>query len=123
MDSSLRKRNVQSARRVLRVRKKLRGNAERPRLNVFKSNRHIAVQLIDDEKAVTLASVSTMTKEMQDAKLGRKSKEAARKLGADIAELAKKQKIQAVVFDRGANKYHGLLAELANAARESGLQF
>ena len=75
--------------------------------------------LIDDETSVTIASASTL----QDKSLNGKSKESAKKLGTLIADLAKKQNIQAVVFDRGHNKYHGVLAELANAARESGLHF
>ena len=119
MDSSIKKRDVQRGRRLFRVRKKVRGSSEKPRMSVFKSNRHLSVQIIDDEKSVTLASASTL----QDKSLEGKSKESARKLGTFIADLAKKQNIQAVVFDRGSNKYHGLLAELANAARESGLQF
>ncbi|NDD57807.1 MAG: 50S ribosomal protein L18 [Chlamydiae bacterium] len=119
MESRLVKRNVQRSRRLLRVRKKVRGSSEKPRLSVFKSNRHISVQLIDDEKSLTIASASTL----QDKSLEGKSKESARKLGALIAELAKKNNVNSVVFDRGHHKYHGLLAELANAARESGLQF
>lgn len=117
MYSNLRKRDVQRGRRVLRVRRKVRGSSEKPRMSIFKSNRHLSVQIIDDEKSVTLASASTL----QDQSLNGKSKESARKLGTMIAELAKKQNIQAVVFDRGHYKYHGVLAEIANAARESGL--
>ena len=119
MENSIKKRDVQRKRRVFRVRKKVRGTTEKPRMSVFKSNRHLSVQIIDDENSVTLASASTL----QDKSLNGKSKESARKLGTLIADLAKKQNIQAVVFDRGHNKYHGVLAELANAARESGLHF
>jgi large subunit ribosomal protein L18 len=89
----------------------------------MKSNKHIAVQIIDDEAGVTLLSASTLTADMRSQQLGRKSKEAARVLGRQIAEAAKKNNVNAVVFDRGCCKYHGLLAELANSARESGLQF
>ena len=123
MINELNKRNKRRLRRMLSVRKGVRGTAEKPRLCVFKSNKHICAQLIDDEKGVTVASSGSTTKTFRDKKLGRKSKEAARLVGAMIAEEAKKQKIPAVVFDRGFNKYHGLLAEVANAARETGLQF
>ncbi len=119
MESSIKRRNVQRKRRQFRVRKKVRGTSDKPRLSVYKSNKNISVQIIDDEKSVTLASASTL----QDIGVDGKTKEAAKKLGTLIAELAKKQNIQAVVFDRGYNKFHGVLAELANSARESGLQF
>ncbi len=108
---------------MLRVRKQVRGTAEKPRLSVFKSNMHIFAQLIDDEKGFTLASAGTVMKDFQDNKLGKKSKEAARAVGAKIADVAKQKNIANAVFDRGFNKYHGLLAEVANAARETGLQF
>lgn len=116
------KRNVRRRRRMLRVRKDVRGTAEKPRLTVFKSNKHLCAQLIDDDKGITLASIGTVSKEFRDKKIG-KSKEAARQIGAKIAEAAKQKNIVTVVFDRGFNKYHGLLAEVANAARETGLQF
>ncbi|MCB1110136.1 MAG: 50S ribosomal protein L18 [Chlamydiia bacterium] len=120
MHLNLKKRNTVRKKRSLRVRKKLRGTAERPRLSVFKSLSHIAVQLIDDEKGVTLASYSTLAKELKGKK---KSKEAARVVGEKIAELAQGKKINQVVFDRGRLKYHGIIAELANAAREKGIKF
>jgi large subunit ribosomal protein L18 len=123
MESRLTKRNAQRVRRALRVRSHTRGTASKPRMSVVKSNKHLSVQVIDDEAGVTLFSASTMSKEMETLKLGKKSKEAARSLGAKIAEAAKNKNISAVVFDRGYNKYHGLLVELANSAREAGLQF
>lgn len=123
MIKDLIKRNVRRRRRMLRVRKQVRGTAEKPRLSVFKSNMHIFAQLIDDEKGFTLASAGTVMKDFQDNKLGKKSKEAARAVGAKIADVAKQKNIANAVFDRGFNKYHGLLAEVANAARETGLQF
>ena len=123
MINDLVKRNVRRRRRLLRVRKSVKGTAEKPRLSVFKSNKHICAQLIDDQKGVTLASAGTITKEFRDSKLGKKSKEAARQVGAKLAETAKQMNILTAVFDRGFNKYHGLLAEVANAARETGLQF
>ena len=123
MESRLKKRNGQRARRLLRVRSHVRGTAQKPRMSVFKSNKHLSVQVIDDESAVTLFSMSTLAEEMKSLQMGKKSKEAARQLGIKIAELAKKNQIVTVVFDRGRYKYHGLLAELANSAREAGLQF
>jgi large subunit ribosomal protein L18 len=117
------KRNVRRRRRKLRVRKQVRGSAEKPRLSVFKSNMHIFAQLIDDDKGFTIASAGTVMKEFQGNKLGKRSKESARAVGAKIAEVAKQKNIANAVFDRGFNKYHGLLAEVANAARETGLQF
>ncbi len=123
MINELIKRNVRRHRRMLRVRKHVRGTAEKPRLSVFKSNMHICAQLIDDDKGITIASAGTVMKEFRDKKLGKKSKEAAREVGMKIAEFAKQKNIANAVFDRGFNKYHGLLAEVANAARETGLQF
>lgn len=116
-------RDQRRIRRSWRVRKHVRGSAIKPRLSVFKSNQHIFAQLIDDEAGVTLASAGTVMKEFRAKNLGRKSKEAARQIGALLAEAAKGRNIQHVVFDRGRYKYHGLLAEVANAARETGLQF
>lgn len=122
MESSLVNKTRKKINRAIRVRKHIRGTSNKPRLSVMKSNQHIAVQIIDDEKAITLASASTLMKEFRSKKLGR-TKEAAKQIGAKIAELAKAQDIEAVVFDRGHNKFHGLIAELANAARANGLQF
>jgi large subunit ribosomal protein L18 len=104
----------------MRVRKTVRGSAEKPRLTVSKTNCHIYAQLIDDEKALTLAGFGTLSK---TSPVKKKSKEAAREIGKQIAELAKKQNIHSVVFDRGRYKFHGVIAELANSAREAGLQF
>ena len=120
MHLNLEKRNTVRKKRMMRVRKKLRGTAERPRLSVFKSLSHISVQLIDDEKGVTLASYSTHAKELEGKK---KSKESARLIGEKIASVAKEKKIDQCVFDRGCLKYHGIIAELANAAREKGIKF
>ncbi|MGC1878337.1 MAG: 50S ribosomal protein L18 [Rhabdochlamydiaceae bacterium] len=123
MINEIMKRNVKRRRRVLRVRRHVRGTAEKPRLSVFKSNKHIFAQLIDDDKGMTLASAGTIMKQFREKKLEKRSKEAARQVGLQIAEVAKQKNILNVVFDRGFNKYHGLLAEVANAARETGLQF
>lgn len=109
--------------RTMRVRNKLRGTALRPRLSVVKSNLHIQVQLIDDEAGATLGSTATFAKEFKTTEFNRKNKESAKKLGSRIAEIAKEKNIVEVIFDRGRHKYHGILAELANAAREAGLKF
>jgi large subunit ribosomal protein L18 len=119
MDTSFKKREISRKRRKFHNRKKIKGTDLVPRMNVNKSNKHLYVQLIDDENRTTLACVSTISKENKM----KKSKDAAKKIGKEIAELAKKKKINAVIFDRGRFKYHGLIAELANAAREAGLQF
>ncbi len=122
MDNSQKVRNSQRFTRRHRVRKKLRGNAEKPRMSVFKSNRHLSIQLIDDEAGNTVAAISTVMPEMRKQKMV-KSKEAATILGQKIAEIALAKNIQRVVFDRGHYKYHGLIAQLADSARKAGLQF
>ncbi len=120
MDNSKKKRNIARKARVFRVRKKLFGNSERPRLSVSKTNRHVYAQLIDDENSLTIAGVGTLSQ--NSPSLQRKSKESAREIGKQIAELAKKKNIHSVIFDRGRNKFHGVIAELASGAREAGLQ-
>ena len=107
-------------RRQRRVRKKVAGTAERPRLAVYRSNKHISVQVIDDRAGVTLASASTYEKAFDGAK---GNKDAAAKIGSTIADRAKAAGVTAVVFDRGGNLYHGRVAAVADAAREGGLEF
>jgi large subunit ribosomal protein L18 len=109
--------------RAMRVRKNLRGTSLKPRLSVWKSNKHIQVQLIDDEAGHTLGTVSTFGKEFRDTEFSKKNKASAAKLGEKIAEIAKKYDVTEVIFDRGPFKYHGLLAALADSARAAGLQF
>lgn len=109
--------------RALRVRKHLRGTSTKPRLCVVKSNCHIQAQLIDDESGHTLGGTATFAKEFRNTEFNKKNKASARKLGEQIAEIAKSKNIKEVVFDRGPFKYHGILAELAEAARAGGLQF
>ena len=109
------------ARRQLRGRKKINGSAERPRLVVTRSSRHLFVQVIDDVQGQTLASASTMEADVRGAEADKSEK--ARKVGALIAERAKAAGIEQVVFDRAGNKYHGRIAALADAAREAGLGF
>jgi large subunit ribosomal protein L18 len=115
------KRAVGKARRHFRVRKNVRGTAERPRLVVTRSTRHITAQIIDDLKGHTLASASTLDVSIRGTE-GDKSALAG-KVGALVAERAKAAGISKVVFDRGGNKYAGRIAALADAAREAGLEF
>ncbi len=113
----------QAERRRKRVRRHVLGTAERPRLCVAKSLKNIFVQIIDDEKAVTLIGISSNSKELKD-KLGKGNKTVAAKLvGLKIAELAKAKGIEGVVFDRGTNRFHGRVKALADGAREGGLKF
>lgn len=107
--------------RHARVRAKLSGTAERPRLNIYRSNKNIYAQLIDDVKGVTLASASTLDKELSLESTG--NVEAAQKVGELIAKRAVEKGIKEVVFDRGGYLYHGRVKALADAARENGLQF
>jgi len=110
----------ETQKRHKRIRGKVSGTAARPRLAVFRSLQHIYAQLIDDEKQVTLAAASTVEKSF--AGYGGNI-EAAKKVGALIAERAKDNNIEEVVFDRGGNVYHGRVQALADAAREGGLKF
>lgn len=112
---------VARIRRHFRVRKKVVGSAERPRLVVSRSTRHLFAQIVDDSKQITLASASTMETDLrQDS--GDKTKK-ARKVGQLLADRAKAKGISAVVFDRGGNRFHGRVAALAEGARENGLDF
>ena len=106
--------------RHLRVRNKISGTPERPRLCVFRSNNNLYVQIIDDVAGKTLASASTLDKEV---KTKHSNKEAAKEVGTLIAKRAAEKKIKTVVFDRGGYLYHGRVAALAEAARENGLEF
>jgi len=112
--------NAQRLKRHIRVRSKISGTPERPRLNVFRSNANIYAQIIDDVNGVTLASASTLDKEFEGAT---GNCEAAKKVGQLVAERAKAKGISAVVFDRGGYIYHGRVAALAEGAREGGLEF
>ncbi len=123
METSRIKKAKLKVKRAVRVRSKLIGTAERPRMSVVKSNKHITVQLIDDIIGVTMASASTLSKDLKTTESHKKSKASARVLGELIAKKAHALGIQTVIFDRGSSKYHGILAELANAAREQGLSF
>ena len=113
-------RKAERDRRHARVRRKISGTAEVPRLAVSKSNKNIIAQIIDDTKGETLVYVSTLDKEIKTKKA---NKDAAKEVGALVAKKAKTKKINTVVFDRGGFIYHGVVKELAEAAREAGLEF
>ncbi|HCZ06886.1 MAG: large subunit ribosomal protein [Thermotogota bacterium] len=110
-------------RRHLRVRKKISGTPERPRLCVFRSNKHIYAQIIDDTTGHTLCSASTLDRELRSVLQKTWNKEAAREVGKLIGKRALEKGITTVVFDRGGFKYHGRIKELADGAREAGLKF
>ncbi|GGB49427.1 50S ribosomal protein L18 [Virgibacillus dakarensis] len=113
--------NVVRKKRHMRVRKKLFGTEQRPRLNVYRSNKHIYAQLIDDTKGLTLASASTKDKELTLEASG--NVEAAKQIGELIAKRAQDKGFKSVVFDRGGYLYHGRVKALADAARDAGLEF
>ncbi|MBB1033260.1 MAG: 50S ribosomal protein L18 [Dietzia sp.] len=114
-------RRVGRTRRHYRLRKKVAGTPERPRLVVNRSSRHIHAQIIDDLAGRTLAAASTIEADVRTLEGDKKDRSA--KVGQLLAERAKAAGIDAVVFDRGGNKYHGRIASLADAAREGGLEF
>lgn len=115
--------NKLRAKRHLRVRKKINGTAARPRLNVFRSSKHVYAQIIDDVKGVTIVAASTQDKELQESVKNGGNVDAARQVGELIAKRAKEQGIEQIVFDRGGYLYHGRIQALADAAREAGLVF
>jgi len=114
-------RNSARIARHKRIREKVSGTAEMPRLNVFRSNKNIFAQIIDDDACVTLVSASSIDKELKLENGG--NVEAAAKVGELLAKRAKKAKITKVTFDRGGYLYHGRVQALAEAARENGLEF
>ena len=113
-------RNKARQKRHLRVRNKIAGTADCPRLNVFRSSKHIYAQIIDDNAGVTLVGASSMEKGFEGSG---SNKEAARKVGEMVGKRAVEKGIETVVFDRGGYLYHGRVQELAEGARESGLKF
>ncbi len=106
-----------------RVRKKISGTPERPRLAVYRSNEHIYAQIIDDVNGTTVASASTVDKQLRSDVADKSPKEQAKAVGAAIAERAKANGIESVVFDRGGFPYHGRVQALAEGSREAGLSF
>ena len=111
------------ARRHKRVRRKVSGTAERPRLCVFRSSRHIYAQVIDDVSGRTVCAASSLSREVREVGATGAGKEAARLVGKLMAERAVAAKVKKVVFDRGGYDYHGRVKELAEGAREAGLEF
>jgi large subunit ribosomal protein L18 len=116
-------RNKLRKKRHYRIRNRVFGNPERPRLNVYRSNKHIYAQIIDDEASKTLLAVSTLSPEIASVCNNGGNVEAARMVGKLIGEKAVALGMSKVVFDRGGYKYHGRVANLASAAREAGLEF
>ena len=110
-------------RRHVRVRKKVRGLTERPRISVFKSSKHIYAQVIDDDKGITLVSSSTLDNEIKNDLKHGGNQDAAKKVGALLAKRALEKGLRLVVFDRGGYHYHGRVKALADSARETGLEF
>jgi large subunit ribosomal protein L18 len=123
MSFSTKDKQLAKDRRHHRVRKKVMGTAERPRLAVFRSNKHIVAQVIDDRSGRTLAAASTLDADVRSAGGGTSNKAAATSVGKLVAERAKAAGVTKVVFDRGGFLYHGRVAALADAAREAGLEF
>lgn len=113
----------QRERRHRRLRVKVQGTPERPRLNVYRSLEHIYAQVIDDTQGHTLASASTLDADVKRATDGKNKSEAAKIVGQMVASRAKAAGISKVVFDRGGNRYHGRVKALADGAREAGLEF
>ena len=120
MSYSAKQKREARIRRHRRVRKKVLGTAERPRLAVHRSNKHISAQIIDDRAGHTLAAASTTEADLRD---NGGNVDAATKVGERLAERAQAAGVKAVVFDRGGNLYHGRIAALADAARKGGLEF
>lgn len=109
--------------RKVSIRRKVSGTAERPRLTVFRSNKHIYAQVVNDEENLVITSASTVSKTDQSELTGKSKKEKAKLVGTRIAEACKAKGVQQVVFDRNGYRYHGRVQSLAGAAREGGLNF
>jgi large subunit ribosomal protein L18 len=116
-------RNIARERRKQRVRKKVVGTDERPRICVFRSNKHIYAQLISDDRSTTLASVSTLTKDLAIQVGNSKGVNAAKQIGLALAKICKEKNITHVVFDRNGFLFHGRVKAIADGAREGGLEF
>lgn len=119
MSNTMKKANALRLRRAARTRAKVQGTADRPRLSVFRSAKHISAQVIDDAAGKTLVSATDATLDTA----GKKGVEIATLVGLEVGKKAKEAGISKVIFDRGANKYHGRVKALADAAREAGLEF
>lgn len=116
-------RNKLRKKKHMRIRNRISGTSERPRLNVYKSNKNIYAQIIDDVSGVTLVSASTVEAAIKNSVNNGGNKEAAKEVGKLIAQRAVEKDIKTIVFDRGGYIYHGRVKELADSAREAGLEF
>lgn len=116
-------RELARLKRKMRIRKKLHGDEERPRLSVFRSDKHIYAQIVDDSRGITLVAASTLSPEYKSMEQTKGKVEAAKRIGALIAQKAREQGIAKVVFDRNGYIYHGRVQALADAARQAGLDF
>ena len=123
MMSIARHRRESRLKRHRRIRKKLSGSPDRPRLNVFRSHKHIYIQIVDDRQGTTLVGASTQSPELRDKLKGKTKTDASREVGKLIAARAAEKGIKHVAFDRGGYLYHGRVKALADAAREAGLEF
>ena len=121
--ANTRSRRKMSVLRHRRLRKRVVGTSARPRLSIFRSNRHIYAQVIDDQSGMTLAAANTLQESLKAESSGKKPLEVAGLIGKAIAERSKQAGYDKVVFDRGGFKYHGLIKSLAEAARGAGLEF
>lgn len=121
--AGIKDRNVSRTRRHDRVRRKVDGNSERPRLSIFKSARHMYAQIINDAEQKTIAGTSTVSKALKEKCESLNGIDAAKEVGKAIAELAQKHNVKKVVFDRGGFPYKGRVRALADSAREAGLDF
>ena len=119
----IKKKRMSHLRRRKRIRRKISGTGDRPRLSVFRSIKHIYAQLINDELGVTIAEASTLSPELKETLANGGNIEAAQQVGALLAQKAKQQEIGVAIFDRGGRLYHGRIRALAEAAREEGLKF
>lgn len=115
--------NIARLRRKVRVRKKVQGTDERPRICVFRSNKHVYAQVISDNQGVTLASVSTLSKDLLGTATSHKGVSAAKQVGIALAKVCKEKNITRAVFDRNGFLYHGQVKAVADGAREGGLEF
>jgi large subunit ribosomal protein L18 len=115
--------NIARLRRKVRVRKKVQGTDERPRICVFRSNKHVYAQVISDNQGVTLASVSTLSKDLLGTATCNKGVSAAKQVGIALAKVCKEKNITRAVFDRNGFLYHGQVKAVADGAREGGLEF
>lgn len=122
MYNELKNKNATRLKRLMRVRKRVRGTSVKPRLTIFRSNQNLYVQVIDDSCGKTLAGIGTNNKALKSEGEGKTQTELSTLIGSKIGAQLKEQKIESVVFDRGSYKYHGVVAALADAVRDAGIR-